>query len=135
LRAHARKIVTPAGLAKKSALSPTPAQAREQLRGIVATSGWDGDVDGAVLAVHEAVMNAWNHAGGPTSVTADVLGRALVVEVCDVGPGFDLAGHADRPADGLAERGRGLWLISQLCSSWELDRRDGETCLRLHFLS
>jgi anti-sigma regulatory factor (Ser/Thr protein kinase) len=61
------------------------------------------------------------------------MGRALVVEVCDLGPGFDLAAHARRRPDALSDRGRGLWLISQLCTSWELDRRDGETCLRLYF--
>ena len=43
---------------------------------------WPGDVDGIVLAVHEALTNAQRHAGGATSATAAVQdSSSLLVEV------------------------------------------------------
>ena len=95
---------------------------------------WPGDIDAILLAVHEALINSQRHAGGATSATVEVEdGTALVVEVRDEGPGFDLAEHASDPPDPLAERGRGLWLITQIAVSWDVRQQEGETCLRLHF--
>jgi anti-sigma regulatory factor (Ser/Thr protein kinase) len=86
-----------------------------------------------VLAVHEALMNSQRHAGGATAAMVGLDGPAVVVEVRDEGPGFDVARHAEAAPDPMAERGRGLWLISQLANSWEVLRFDDETCLRLRF--
>jgi anti-sigma regulatory factor (Ser/Thr protein kinase) len=95
---------------------------------------WPGNVDGVVLAVHEALTNADLHGGGTTSATAHVEdSTVLVVEVRDRGPGFDVEQHARHPPDPLAERGRGLWLITQTADEWEVDTRGRETCLRLRF--
>ena len=116
------------------ALSPIPAQARRELHSLLEESDWPGDVDEIVLAVHEALINAQRHAGGATSATAAVQdSSALVVEVRDKGPGFDVNDHASDPPDPLAERGRGLWLITQIAAAWEVRRSGPETCFRLCF--
>ena len=121
-------------LVETCALSPVAQEARHQLRSILEEKAWPGNVDGIVLAVHEALTNADLHGGGATSATAHVQDSSvLVVEVRDRGPGFDVDGHASHPPDPLAERGRGLWLITQTATEWELDTRGRETCLRLRF--
>ena len=115
-------------------MSPVPAQARRQLQFLLESRSWPGDIDGILLAVHEALINAQRHAGGATSATAEVEdGKDLVVEVRDEGPGFDMGDHTNGPPDPLAERGRGLWLITQIAASWDVRQHRGETCLRLHF--
>ena len=116
------------------ALSPVPAQARRELQSLLKAADWPGDVDEVVLAVHEALINAQRHAGGATSATAAVQdSSALLVEVRDEGPGFDVNEHAGQPPDPLAERGRGLWLITQIAAAWEVRRSGPETCFRLRF--
>jgi anti-sigma regulatory factor (Ser/Thr protein kinase) len=113
-------------------LSLQPSTARQQLTEMLADRRWDGDAEGAALALHEALVNAERHAGGARRATAGLDGRSLQIEVSDEGPGFTLPEDADRP-DGAAERGRGLWLIRQLSSRSEVQRRGREVCLRLRF--
>ncbi|MGH9278727.1 MAG: ATP-binding protein [Acidimicrobiales bacterium] len=121
------------GLAQSCSLPPNPSDARHELQALLSASAWPGDADAVVLAVHEAIMNSELHAGGATAATAQTDGTTVVVEVHDGGPGFDIDGHARHPPDPLAERGRGLWLISQIAHGWELERQCGRTCLRLVF--
>lgn len=120
-------------LARNTLLSPTPVEARQEIQSLLESSDWRGDVDEVVLAVHEALTNALRHGGGITSAVAALHGQELLVEVKDAGPPFDPNRHTRRPPDPLAERGRGLWLISQIAASWELHRRRGYNCLRLRF--
>ncbi len=120
-------------IAPLHALSPIPARARHELHVLLRSAGWPGDCDSVVLAVHEALINSLRHAGGATSASAGVSGSAVVVEICDAGPGFDIDRHAHRPPEPLAESGRGLWLISQLAAHWEVQRHGGQICLRLEF--
>lgn len=116
-------------------LSTNPSRARHELDALLREVAWPGDAEGAVLAVHEALMNADRHAGGATQAVARIDGSTVVVEIHDGGPGFDLDGHARHTPDPLAERGRGLWLISQIADGWQVDRSHGRTCLRLRFES
>ncbi len=114
-------------------LPPAPAAARRELQSLLEGAGWPGDVDCVLLAVHEALINSHRHAGGATSAHASLDGKDLVVEVRDEGPGFDVDRHASQPPEVMAERGRGLWLISQLADSWDVRRDAGEVCLSLRF--
>lgn len=125
--------MTSTGLANTWALSPDPGPARRELQTLLEDSNWPGDVDAVVLAVHEAMINAERHGGGATSATAEVMGSSLTIEVRDEGPGFDVESRAQDRPDAFAERGRGLWLISQITQSWDVRRRGRETCLRLRF--
>lgn len=72
----------------------------------------DADVVAAELAFTELVANAIRHAPGPAWVHLDWSGRQPVVEVHDLGPGFEL--DPSLPADPLAPRGRGLFIVSHL---------------------
>ncbi|HEX6597251.1 MAG TPA: ATP-binding protein [Acidimicrobiales bacterium] len=121
----------PASYARR--LSGSPARARADLRALLASAKWPGDVDAAVLAVHEALTNAIDHGGGVRHVTAAVEGSVLEVEVCDSGAGFSVGRSSKRP-EPLAERGRGLWLISRLADGYDVTTTSAGTCLRLRFL-
>jgi len=120
-------------LALPHALSGSPWRARRELRSLLLAANWPGDVEAVVLAVHEAVMNAEQHAGGCTAALAGLDDRDVVVEVWDRGPGFDPHRYASRPPGTLADRGRGIWLISQLAARYRVDRAAGSTCVRLAF--
>jgi anti-sigma regulatory factor (Ser/Thr protein kinase) len=72
----------------------------------------DADVAAAELAFTELVSNAMRHAPGPAWVHLDWSARQPVVEVHDLGPGFEL--DPSLPDDPLAQRGRGLFIVSHL---------------------
>ncbi len=110
-----------------------PGAARRELQSILEGADWPGDVESVLLAVHEALINSQRHAGGAVSARVCLDGKDVIVEVRDHGPGFDIAGHARRPPEVMAERGRGLWLISQIADSWDVREEDGQTCFSLRF--
>lgn len=113
-------------------LSRQPAVARRELARILHDTAWPGDADGAILAVHEAMVNAQRHGGGVTRATAGFDGRSLVVQICDRGRGFEVP-----ESPGLAgageERGRGLFLIRHLCSDAHVVRTGKDVQLVLTF--
>ena len=81
-----------------------------------------------VLATHEAVANAIQHAGTP----APVLVRAesgfdgVVIEVCDEGRWRP---EDDPPSE---ERGRGITLIRSLVSEAQINTGEWGTTVRIH---
>lgn len=113
-------------------LSRHPAVARRQLTAMLSDADWDGDVDGVLLAVHEAMVNAQRHGGGVTHAGAHFDGSSLVVEVTDRGRGFDVPDSPGMP-ELTAERGRGLFLIRRLASDAHLVRDGADVCLVLTF--
>lgn len=104
-------------------LSPEPAVARHQLGSILSSLRWAGNVDDALLALNEALVNAGQHAGGVRRAEASV-GSSLVIQIWDRGRGFDPVPYAHRPPELLAEHGRGVWLMSRVADSCEV-HRDG----------
>lgn len=120
-------------LAGPHALSPSPGRARHELQRLLESASWTGDVDAVILAVHEALANSQRHGGGVTGAFVQLQGEQVVVEVCDGGPPFDARHHTRRPPDPFAERGRGLWLISQIAHEWDIRRQRGENRLQLRF--
>ena len=113
-------------------LPPQPAAARRELAGLLADVGWDGDADGVILAVHEAMVNAHRHGGGVVRATACFAGPALVVQITDRGEGFEVP-QSPGLADVAAERGRGLFLIRHLASAARVVRDGREVQLTLTF--
>ncbi|HUR23098.1 MAG TPA: ATP-binding protein [Acidimicrobiales bacterium] len=113
-------------------LSPQPAVARRELARILDDTDWKGDADGAILAVHEAMVNAQRHGGGVTRATVGFQGTSLVVQICDRGRGFDVPKRPEQ-ADSAAERGRGLFLIRELTSDAHVERDGREVELVLTF--
>ena len=116
-------------------LSLRPAAARRQLEAFLRDQHWPGDVDAIVLALHEALVNASRHGGGvrrvQVALTAD--GSELTVAVCDQGGGFDPGPFVRRSPDPMAERGRGLWLISRLATAYDVQGNDGGTEVVMRF--
>lgn len=120
-------------LAHARALPAMPGPARRELQALLQDANWPGDVDSVLLAVHEALINSHRHAGGAVSARVCLDGKDLVVEVRDEGPGFEVDPHASQRPEAMAERGRGLWLISQIADSWDVRRDKGQTCFSLRF--
>ncbi|MEA2704989.1 MAG: serine/threonine-protein kinase RsbW [Actinomycetota bacterium] len=112
----------------------SPRDARRALKSVLSENDWRGDIDGVVLAVHEALVNAESHGQGLSRVAASVDGDELVVDVCDAGAGFVGGWPASTPPDPLAERGRGLWLIDQIARRVEVHQGPSGVCLRLRFV-
>jgi len=113
-------------------LPTQPGAARHELARILKDTHWPGDADGAILAVHEAMVNSHRHGGGVTRATAGFDGRSLVVRIWDRGRGFDVP-QSPHMADTAAERGRGLFLIRRLASDAHVERAGGEVQLVLSF--
>jgi anti-sigma regulatory factor (Ser/Thr protein kinase) len=113
-------------------LSRQPAVARRELARILDDTQWPGDTDGAVLAVHEAMVNSQRHGGGVTRATASFDGPALVVQISDQGQGFEVP-ESPELADATAERGRGLFLIRHLASDAHVERAGRDVQLVLTF--
>lgn len=84
-----------------------------------------------VLAVNEAATNALKYDRPPRAVRLWRSGRYVVCEVVGRGAVEDpLAGrHPPSPA---AHRGRGLWMVNQLCDLVELRNHDWRATLRIH---
>ncbi len=70
------------------------------------------DIGGAEVAAGELIGNAVRHAPGPAWVHVDWSADAPVLEVHDLGPGFELS--AEAPDDPLAGGGRGLMITRAL---------------------
>ncbi|HET6809669.1 MAG TPA: response regulator [Acidimicrobiales bacterium] len=75
----------------------------------------------AVLVATELVTNALVHAGSQCRLTARLASGVLRLEVGDEGPGVP----DPRDTSGTDESGRGLLLVSVLCSAWGVDATRG----------
>lgn len=77
------------------------------------------------------IANAQEHGRPPITVEAWADGR-LVVEVSDVGEGFDRARvWSTHPPPPLGRRGRGLWIIRQLTDLVAISSGEGGTTVRI----
>lgn len=125
--------MAPLGPTQTIGLSLRPARARREVETLLARHGWDGDTDGVVLALHEALVNAQRHGGGALRAEAAIEPSCLVVRVWDRGPGFALHPYDHHPPDPMSERGRGLWLISQVTAAAEVCYHDDGVALVMRF--
>jgi anti-sigma regulatory factor (Ser/Thr protein kinase) len=119
------------GTATRLALPSTAesgAAARRVVREVCASAHVSDEVcDTALLLVNELVVNAIEHAGGSPLLRVAVEHRVLRLEVADPSPRLPRApeprsGLVER---GLAERGRGLFLVDALAAGWGADREPG----------
>lgn len=81
---------------------------------------WDAE-----LVLAEAVGNAFRHTGGPVWVSLAWSSEHPVLQVFDLGPGFDVValGGPPRGAPQLAESGRGLLIMGSLADEVVAERR------------
>jgi anti-sigma regulatory factor (Ser/Thr protein kinase) len=106
------------------------------LRGLVQSYGRRAGLAGVrlqdlVLAVNEAAANVLDHAFGEGHVQAWHDDRFVTVEVRDR-LGELVPSHADAGDPGVGTlRGRGLWLMRQLCDEVMITRDTGGSAVRL----
>ena len=108
---------------------------RKMVEALLSAQGWEeDDVDDVALVVTEIVQNAIEHGSRndgaeQVDVWCHVRPGAVELEVHDPGTGKDpvdaLQRDVNEPVPLDAERGRGLFLIGRLCSSFEREVRDG----------
>jgi len=109
------------------------AEVRTALRGMAIRNGFSERAGDLVLALDEVIANAQEHGRAPIEVEAWVDGR-LVVEVTDVGGGFDRARvWSTHPPPPLGRRGRGLWIIRQLTDLVMIRSGEEGTTVRIEF--
>jgi anti-sigma regulatory factor (Ser/Thr protein kinase) len=132
-RPESRPPATEGDQPYRAALGDDPAEiaeVRAVVRDIAVRSGFSERAGDLVLALDEAIANAQEHGRPPIEVTAWVDGR-LVVQVADVGNGFDRARvWSTHPPAPLGRRGRGLWIIRQLTDLVSISTGDDGT--RVH---
>jgi len=125
-------MMASSSLTRPVELSSQPTAARRELTKLLADEAWEGDVDGVILAVHEAMVNSQRHGGGVTGARVGVDRDTVVVEISDRGRGFKVP---DMPAmaEVTAERGRGLYLIRRLAAEARVVRIGPDVRLTLRF--
>lgn len=107
---------------------------RTAVRRELAGLGGDAWLWAVVLAVEEAAGNALLHGlqpGSPVDVRLAVHAREIRVEVSGGTPGLRLPPPGPCPAGPYDTNGRGLYLISRLMDSLEVDAQPGCTRLRM----
>jgi len=90
------------------------------------------------LALTEAVSNSVRHAyedgGGYVSISYELRGDALAVEVVDDGKGFDPERPLPLEGEELTEGGLGIAIIRTIADEFELQSRPGTRGSRLRFV-
>jgi len=125
-------MMSSSSLTRPVELSLQPAAARRQLTKLLADEAWAGDVDGVILAVHEAMVNSQRHGGGVTGARVRMGFDTVVVEITDQGGGFAVP-ETPAMAEATAEQGRGLFLIRRLTAEAQVVQAGSEVCLTLRF--
>ncbi|WP_051829749.1 MULTISPECIES: ATP-binding protein [Streptomyces] len=106
--------------------TPSLTLSRQALRDVLLRASWDSEtIFNAELALAELIVNAWRHAATPAPVVYfSLLGCTLRVSVSDES---DALPH-EQSLSRLAERGRGLQLVSCLTHRWGVDpQKRGKT--------
>jgi anti-sigma regulatory factor (Ser/Thr protein kinase) len=91
----------------------------------------DDKIDVLVLAVNEVATNSVQHGGGGERVRVWQEGPAVIAEVTDRG-WIDQPLVGRRWPSGEVERGRGLWIVNQLCDLVQVHSTHAGTSVRLH---
>jgi anti-sigma regulatory factor (Ser/Thr protein kinase) len=117
-----------------AALGDDPAEiadVRAAVRDMAERGGFSDRAGDLVLALDEVVANAQEHGRPPIEVSCWVDGR-IVVEVSDVGGGFDRARVWEtHPPEPYGPRGRGLWITRQLTDLVSILSGDRGTTVRI----
>jgi anti-sigma regulatory factor (Ser/Thr protein kinase) len=111
----------PVGVLVLPSTQRAPALAREHTRRI--GSAWSSDLlDVVLLVVSEAVTNAVQYGRGGVELAIDVRRDRIRIEVTDGNPDPPVRGGSP---DGLADGGRGLYLLDALTAAWGTQPRSG----------
>ena len=85
-----------------------------------------------VIAVGELAGNTLTHTSGPGTLTAWAMDGEIICQVQDSGQITDPLAGTRRPHAADPSRGRGLWVVDQLCDLVEMRTGPGGTTVRLH---
>jgi anti-sigma regulatory factor (Ser/Thr protein kinase) len=85
-----------------------------------------------VIAVAELAANTLVHTGGPGTLTVWVADSELICQIQDGGQIADPRAGTHRPDATDPSRGRGLWVVHQVCDQVETRTGPGGTTIRLH---
>ena len=97
-------------------------RARREMCEILAIGGLNADdLFAADTIFFELVGNAVRHAHTPIEVALDLTQASPVLNVLDTGPGFSL--NPKLPTEVYSERGRGLYIVSQLAREFTASHR------------
>ncbi|HLX31314.1 MAG TPA: ATP-binding protein [Gaiellaceae bacterium] len=115
------------------------ALARLALSGLAAIASLsDEELADLKLALTEAVSNSVRHAyadgSGFVSISYELSGRALGVEVVDDGAGFDPERPPALEGEELTEGGLGIAIIRTIADEFEIHSQPGERGSRLRFV-
>lgn len=109
-------------------------RAREKLRRFAVEHGFEPQVEDIQLATQEAIKNVIQHAcPADNNVHVDLLALCdrLVVEVSDIGRGFDTEAVRSEVLSPLALHGRGLRLMEGLMDSVSVTSDSEGTVVRM----
>ena len=107
------------------------ARVRTDVGDLAVRHGFPDRASDLVLALDEVIANAQEHGRAPIVVEAWVDGR-IVVEVSDVGGGFDRARvWSAHPPTPYGPRGRGLWITRQLTDAVAIETGRRGTIVRI----
>ncbi|WP_298459239.1 sensor histidine kinase [uncultured Cellulomonas sp.] len=105
---------------------------RAVVRGWATASGLSRDrTQDLTLAVNELAANSLDHGGGRGVLRLWTDPGALVCEVADTGRLDDVMVGRVAPVDGQV-RGRGVWMVNQLCDLVQIRSTAGGTVVRVH---
>jgi anti-sigma regulatory factor (Ser/Thr protein kinase) len=85
-----------------------------------------------VIAVGELAGNTLTHTGGPGTLTMWAMDGEIICQISDSGQITDPLAGTRRPGPADPSRGRGLWVVDQLCDLVEVRTGPGGTTVRLH---
>lgn len=85
-----------------------------------------------IVAAGEAIANAVEHGGGTGSIRLFRTDHEIVCDIQSDGAAQIDPLHGYEPPSPIGERGRGIWMMRQLCDWLELKPRAGGTTVRLH---
>jgi len=104
----------PSGVLVLAPVPGAPAQARDHIKRVA--RAWSGDfLDVVLLVVSEAVTNAVRYGHGDVELSIRALPDRIRIEVSDANPEPPV--RRGTP-DGLADGGRGLFLLDALTEAW-----------------
>jgi anti-sigma regulatory factor (Ser/Thr protein kinase) len=107
---------------------------RAEVDGLAAAQGLSERSADVVLALEELIANAQEHGAPPVEVTAWGDGR-MVIEVTDGGSMRSAPAAPARPPTSDQDRGRGLWIVSQLADHLSVASTTRGTTVRIEFTS
>ena len=111
----------PSGVVVLPPVARAPALAREHARRL--GSDWSAELmDVVLLVVSEAVTNAVRYGHGHVELSILPSSGRIRIEVTDANPAPP---RRRESPDGLAERGRGLYLLDALTTAWGMHPRNG----------